>query len=136
MKNLLVILQQIINMFRRNPNPTSEGTKGYAGLWRWVDQQSCQGWYPNIKECRKYNEKEIISITFNNIIHPLFSASKIIEKKTNIDVCRDPDDDKFIECAVDSKALYIVSGDKDLLDISEYEGIQITAKEFCDRYEI
>ena len=48
---------------------------------------------------------------------------------------RDPDDDKFIECAVDAEALYIVSGDNDLLDIGQYEGIQIiTAKEFCEKY--
>ena len=79
-------------------------------------------------------EKKHVGLN-KNTLYPLFLALKIIEKKSNIDVCRDPDDDKFIECAVDSKALYIVSGDKDLLDICEYEGIQIiTAKEFCDRY--
>ena len=60
---------------------------------------------------------------------------KIIETESEIDVCRDPDDNKFIECAVDAKALYIVSGDNDLLDIEEYDGIRIiTAKEFCDEY--
>ena len=52
-----------------------------------------------------------------SILSPLFSAMKIIETGTNIDVCRDPDDNKFIECAVDAKASYIVSGDNDLLDI-------------------
>lgn len=68
-------------------------------------------------------------------LYPLFSALKIIEKTSEIKICRDPDDDKFIGCAMDSKALYIVSGDNDLLDIHEYEGIQIiTAKEFCDTY--
>lgn len=68
-------------------------------------------------------------------LYPLFSSLKIIEKTSEIKVCRDPDDDKFIGCAMDSKALYIVSGDNDLLDIHEYEGIQIiTAKEFCDTY--
>ncbi len=59
----------------------------------------------------------------------------MIESDTNIEVCRDPDDDKFIECAVDAKALYIVSGDNDLLVIGEYENIQvITAKVFCEMY--
>ena len=70
-----------------------------------------------------------------SILSPLFSAMKIIETGTNIDVCRDPDDNKFIECAVDAKALYIVSGDNDLLDLKEYDEIRIiTAKEFCDEY--
>ena len=37
----------------------------------------------------------------------------------------DPDDDKFIECAVSCCADYIVSGDKHLLKLKEYEGIKI-----------
>ena len=70
-----------------------------------------------------------------SILSPLFSSLKVIEGKTDIAICRDPDDDKFIECAVDAKALYIVSGDNDLLDIEAYDGIQIiTAKEFCEKY--
>ena len=74
--------------------------------------------------------------SFNQrVFSPLFSALNIINSETKIEISRDPDDDKFIECAVDAKALYIVSGDKDLLDISEYKDIQIiTAKEFCDKY--
>ena len=65
----------------------------------------------------------------------LFMSLNVIKSDSVIDVCRDADDNKFIECAVDAKALYIVSGDSDLLDIQEYDGIQImTAKEFCDRY--
>ena len=72
-----------------------------------------------------------------SILSPFFSSLKMIEAKTIIEVSRDPDDDKFIECAVDAKALYIVSGDSDLLDIGQYDGIQIiTAKEFCDKYLI
>ena len=37
----------------------------------------------------------------------------------------DPDDDKFIECAVASRAGFIVSGDKHLLALEEYEGIKM-----------
>ena len=65
----------------------------------------------------------------------LVMSLKVIESESEVEVCRDADDNKFIECAVDAKALYIVSGDSDLLDIQEYDGIQIiTAKDFCDRY--
>ena len=54
---------------------------------------------------------------------------------THVEVCRDPDDDKFISCAIDSRAIYIVSGDKDLLVTGEYGGVDIvTAAEFCSRY--
>ena len=58
-----------------------------------------------------------------------------VDPSTSIQVCRDPDDDKFIECAVEAKALYIVGGDKDLLSVEEYDGVEIiTAADFCERY--
>ena len=46
-------------------------------------------------------------------------------------VQRDPDDDKFIECAMALKAQYVITGDKDLLVIKDYAGIAIqTPREF------
>ena len=47
------------------------------------------------------------------ILTPLIKTMEIIEPVTHIEICRDPDDDKFLECAKDSHAFYIVSGDKD-----------------------
>ena len=38
---------------------------------------------------------------------------------------RDPDDDKFVALALASDAKYIVSGDSHLLDLGEYQGIEI-----------
>lgn len=70
-----------------------------------------------------------------DILIPLIKALEIIEPVTHVEISRDSDDDKFLGCAKDSKAMYIVSGDKDLLVIGEYENIQIvTAKEFCEKY--
>ena len=70
-----------------------------------------------------------------NILSPLIHALEIIEPSTRVTLSRDPDDDKFLGCAKDAKALYIVSGDKDLLVLERYESIEIiTAREFCDRY--
>lgn len=49
-------------------------------------------------------------------------------------VKRDPDDDRVLECAVAAKAQLIVTGDSDLLDIGEYEGIEIVqVAEFLNR---
>lgn len=55
---------------------------------------------------------------------------------SSIKICRDPDDDKFINCALDAKAIYIVSGDNDLLSIKEYDDVEIvTVREFWERFE-
>ena len=59
----------------------------------------------------------------------------IFEMVSDLKVCRDPDDDKFINCAIDAKAIYIVSGDNDLLTLKNFDGIEIvTAREFYDKY--
>lgn len=47
------------------------------------------------------------------------------EERTKVRICRDPDDDKFISCAIDTECLYIVSGDKDLLEIEMYKDVKI-----------
>ena len=50
-------------------------------------------------------------------------------------VCGDPDDDKFIACALASKCKIIVSGDKHLLKVSGFRGIKVVKPaEFVDEY--
>ena len=59
----------------------------------------------------------------------------LISPSQTITVCRDPDDNKFIECAMEGKCLYIVSGDNDLLDLRSYADVEIvTVAEFFERY--
>jgi hypothetical protein len=56
-------------------------------------------------------------------------------KEFDITVCEDPDDNKFIECAIASDSKIIVSGDKHLLRITGYQGITVfKPREFVDRY--
>jgi putative PIN family toxin of toxin-antitoxin system len=50
-------------------------------------------------------------------------------------VCSDRDDDKFIACALASKSKLIVSGDKHLLNVSGFQGIEIiTPRSFVETY--
>lgn len=69
------------------------------------------------------------------VLNLLILALEMVEPQTHIKVSRDGGDDMFIDCAKEAKALFIVSGDKDLLVLGEYKGIEIiTAREFCERY--
>ena len=53
----------------------------------------------------------------------------------NISVCEDPDDDKFLECAVAGKCKTIISGDKHLLELTGYKGITVLSpRNFVDKY--
>ena len=50
-------------------------------------------------------------------------------------ICRDPKDDVILECAIVASAELIVTGDKDLLALGEYEGIRIlTPRAFLDEF--
>ena len=50
-------------------------------------------------------------------------------------VCRDPDDDAIVSCALGGKAKIICSGDEDLLAINGYRGLEILRpREFKSRY--
>lgn len=64
-------------------------------------------------------------------LFPRFEMHLVTQKA---DICRDPDDNKFLDLAVEGKCLYIVSGDNDLLSIGKYEDVEIvTAAEFFSR---
>lgn len=53
----------------------------------------------------------------------------------NSQVSEDPDDDKFFACALASKSKMIISGDKHLLQVREYQGIKVLKpRDFIDGY--
>ncbi len=47
---------------------------------------------------------------------------------TTIRRCRDPKDDKFLGLAVDGKADWIITGDKDLLALSPFQSISMLTR--------
>jgi uncharacterized protein len=55
----------------------------------------------------------------------IIEAFSLVKPKTKVIVVEDSDDNKIIEAALESKADYIVTGDKHLLKIGNYCGIKI-----------
>ena len=55
----------------------------------------------------------------------VFQIAKIITTKSVITIIEDPADNMLLECAVDGRAEYIISGDKEVLRVKEYRGIKI-----------
>lgn len=50
-------------------------------------------------------------------------------------LCSDPDDDKFLACAIASGSRIIISGDKHLLKVSGYQDIEIMKpREFINKH--
>ncbi|MDI6858833.1 MAG: putative toxin-antitoxin system toxin component, PIN family [Dehalococcoidia bacterium] len=61
----------------------------------------------------------------------ILERAEVVEPAEKLSVCRDPNDDKFFECALEGRALFIVSEDKDVLGVGEFLGIKpVTADLF------
>ena len=76
------------------------------------------------------------SVDANRILELITIHAEIVDATDfQITICEDPDDNKFIACALASKSKIIVSGDKHLLNVSGYEGIKVVKPlEFTDNY--
>lgn len=77
--------------------------------------------YPKVRKLHQLTGQEI-----DEVIDGFKGFSIFVDPKTKVRAIKaDPKDNMFLECAVAGKADFIVSGDKHLLDLKEYQGIQI-----------
>ena len=61
-------------------------------------------------------------------------VAEMIETTETINVCRDPKDDMLLELAVTGDAEFLVTGDKDLLVLNPFRGVEvITPREFLEK---
>lgn len=77
-------------------------------------------------------------VNVDNLMDKIFRKSHMyVAGRLPRPVCRDPKDDMFLACAVASKTKIIISGDKDLLNVSGYKDIEVlTPRRFVDKYII
>ncbi|MEN9567591.1 MAG: hypothetical protein RLZZ69_2787 [Cyanobacteriota bacterium] len=68
-------------------------------------------------------------------IHIIKNNSQFIKVKSQINICRDFDDNKFLELVIDANAKYLLTGDKDLLtlkSLTRYQSLIVDLKEFLE----
>jgi putative PIN family toxin of toxin-antitoxin system len=59
------------------------------------------------------------------IVEKLHGEAFFVPVTSNIQLCRDPKDDKFLDLAIDAAASCIITGDKDLLVLHPFRDIPI-----------
>jgi uncharacterized protein len=71
----------------------------------------------------------------NQFLVFLLQISKLVEPKVKLDAIReDPTDNIVLECALEGKADYVISGDYHLLKLKNFRRIQIlTPKQFLNK---
>ena len=83
--------------------------------------------YPRVRKYLKISTEELEAWLWSIVLR-----CDVVEPAPRPAVVQaDPDDDIYLFAAVDGRADYLVSGDRHLLDLSEFQGIRIvTARAF------
>ena len=83
--------------------------------------------YPRIARGHRWPQAKV-----QEFVAELGNAAILTPGEITLNVVRnDPDDNRYLECAVEGDADYLVSGDQDLLALREHRGIRIvTPKTF------
>jgi putative PIN family toxin of toxin-antitoxin system len=81
--------------------------------------------YPRLRDRYAYSDADIVAYC-QDLARFATVVSDVPEVRG---IVRDPSDDKIIACAAAAGADYLVTRDKDLLTLREYEGIAIISPE-------
>ena len=87
--------------------------------------------YPHIRERYRITDAEV-----NHLTSLLEYDALLVPGHINVAgaVPEDPDDEKFLACAIDGQANYNVSGNHHLLELGEYQGIPIlSVRQFIEQ---
>lgn len=92
-----------------------------------------------LQEYREVGEalaKRFSGVDLSPILELLIVKAELTESPSLLEaVCDDPEDDKFLACALAGNSKLIISGDKHLLKISGYRGIKvIKPRKFFDDF--
>ena len=80
----------------------------------------------------KLTAREIKNILEEEVL-PYFEVIDEVDEVHG--VCKDPDDDKFLACALASGARLLVSGDAELCKVKKYKSVKIvSAREFLESF--
>jgi uncharacterized protein len=77
--------------------------------------------YPKIAKRHRWSEEQLQAF-LDNLSHIAILTPGVL---TLAVITEDPPDDRYLECAVEGEAAYIVSGDRLLLRLGVYRGIRI-----------
>jgi len=82
--------------------------------------------YTELQRVVAYPKLKFPPILQVNILEFVFSWSRFVQPKETVPVIEDdPDDDKFLACAIAANASAIISGDPHLLSLDSYRNIPI-----------
>ena len=82
--------------------------------------------YEKLRKFRWMTVEEVAEL-----LQALAQGSMVVSGRSKVKASRDPDDDKFLAAAIEAEAWFVVTGDRDLLDLRRYRSVRmITSARF------
>ena len=79
----------------------------------------------------KLSEKEA-----EQVVETMRNLAEVIQPRSRVSICGDEDDNRVLECAIDGRAEWIISGDQHLLELQSFQGVEIvTVGDFLNQLE-
>ncbi len=108
-----------------------------SSFWGGLPQKVVEAWFgeryillisPSV--LAEYQEvlEELLpgSSSVPRFLHAVYLKAIAVQPKERLEVIRaDPDDNRFLECAMAGRADFLVSGDRHLLELKKFRGISI-----------
>jgi putative PIN family toxin of toxin-antitoxin system len=106
----------------------------FIGFTRGWDMYFSEEILTEVERVMGYDKLPITEETADLFLTIMRDEGIRVEPDVSVGASDDPDDNKFLECALEADARYLVSGDRDLLDLDEFRGVDIVdASGFLDR---
>lgn len=92
--------------------------------------------HQTIQENKLIMRRLVENPEYEDEIHELISRINHVVNRKQINIVRDPEDNKILESAVEAEADYLITRDNDLLSLEKYENVQIVnPSQFWVRYK-
>lgn len=92
--------------------------------------------HQTIQENKLIMRRLVENPEYEDEIRDLISRINHVVNRHQINIVRDPEDNKILESAVEAQADYLITRDNDLLSLEKYENVQIVnPSQFWVRYK-
>ena len=76
--------------------------------------------YEKLRKFRWMTVEEVAEL-----LQALAQGSMVVSGRSKVKASRDPDDNKFVAAAIEAESRFVVTGDRDLLDLRRYRNVQM-----------
>jgi len=92
--------------------------------------------HQTMSENRQMLRKLVRDREYKTLLEDFFTNLQIVQIYQHLNVVADPEDNKLVESAVSSGADFLITNDKEVLDVEEYHGTKVvTPQEFWAKYK-